>query len=63
MPGAHIVFPKQSGASRSAVQEVGRRRQHLFGRIGLEYRALAVMRRDRIVWYWIGNHAEYDRLV
>ena len=32
-------------------------------RIGLEYRALAVMRKDRIVWYWIGNHSEYDRLV
>ena len=32
-------------------------------RIGLEYRALAVMKKDRIVWYWIGNHAEYDRLV
>jgi hypothetical protein len=32
-------------------------------RIGLEYRAVAVMKKDRIVWYWIGSHAEYDRLV
>jgi hypothetical protein len=32
-------------------------------RIGLGYRALAVMNGDRIVWYWIGSHAEYDRLV
>ena len=32
-------------------------------RIGLEYRALAVMEEDRIVWYWIGSHSEYDRLV
>jgi len=32
-------------------------------RIGLEYRALAVMKKDRIVWYWIGSHSEYDRLV
>jgi hypothetical protein len=32
-------------------------------RIGLEYRALAVRRNDRIVWYWIGSHSEYDRLV
>jgi len=31
-------------------------------RIGLEYRALAVMKKDRIVWYWIGSHSEYDRL-
>jgi hypothetical protein len=32
-------------------------------RIGLEYRALAVMKKDRIVRYWIGSHSEYDRLV
>ena len=32
-------------------------------RFGLGYRALAVMKKDRIVWYWIGSHAEYDRLV
>jgi hypothetical protein len=32
-------------------------------RIGLDYRALAVRRKDRLVWYWIGNHSEYDRLV
>ena len=30
-------------------------------RIGLEYRALAVMKKDGIVWYWIGSHSEYDR--
>lgn len=32
-------------------------------RIGLDYRALAVMKRDRVVWYWIGSHSEYDRLI
>jgi hypothetical protein len=32
-------------------------------RIGLGYRALAVMKKDRLVWYWIGSHSDYDRLV
>lgn len=32
-------------------------------RIGLEYRALAVLKGNRAVWYWIGGHAEYDRLI
>ena len=32
-------------------------------RIGLDYRALAVMKKDRIVWYWIGSHSDYDRMV
>jgi len=32
-------------------------------RIGLDYRALAVMKKDRIVWYWIGSRSDYDRLL
>jgi len=32
-------------------------------RIGLGYRALAAVNRDRVIWYWIGSHSEYDRLV
>jgi hypothetical protein len=31
-------------------------------RIGLGYRALAVVQKDRVVWYWIGSHSDYDRL-
>ena len=33
-------------------------------RIGIGYRALGVMpNSDDIVWYWIGSHAEYDRII
>jgi hypothetical protein len=32
-------------------------------RIGLGFRALAVVEGDRVVWYWIGSHVDYDRLV
>ncbi len=32
-------------------------------RIGVQYRALAVVEKDRVVWYWIGSHSDYDRLV
>jgi hypothetical protein len=32
-------------------------------RIGLGYRALGVMKGSRVVWFWIGSHAEYDRKV
>jgi hypothetical protein len=32
-------------------------------RVGLHYRALAVGQEATIVWFWIGPHAEYDRLV
>lgn len=32
-------------------------------RVGAHYRALAVDVPDGILWWWIGTHAEYDRLV
>lgn len=32
-------------------------------RIGLEHRALGVLRGDTIIWYWIGHHDEYLRLI
>jgi hypothetical protein len=32
-------------------------------RAGIGYRALAVDGDDGPVWFWIGSHAEYDRLI
>jgi hypothetical protein len=32
-------------------------------RVGLHYRALAVEDETDFVWFWIGTHAEYDRLI
>ena len=32
-------------------------------RVGVHYRALAVDVADGLLWFWIGSHAEYDRLV
>ena len=32
-------------------------------RIGLNYRAIGVRDDEDMVWYWIGSHAEYDKLI
>jgi hypothetical protein len=32
-------------------------------RVGLRYRALAVEVDDNLLWFWIGSHADYDRLI
>jgi hypothetical protein len=32
-------------------------------RIGLGYRALGVMKGSTIIWFWIGSHADCDRLI
>ena len=32
-------------------------------RVGLGYRALATIDGETVVWFWIGPHSEYDRLL
>ena len=32
-------------------------------RVGLQYRALGVDAPEEIIWFWIGTHADYDRLI
>ena len=41
-------------------KKVGRYRS---ARVGLQYRALAVEVEDGLLWFWIGDHSEYDRLI
>ena len=32
-------------------------------RVGWHWRALGVLEDDTIAWFWIGSHADYDRLL
>ncbi len=32
-------------------------------RIGLDYRAVGIREHDTIIWFWIGSHADYDKLI
>jgi hypothetical protein len=37
--------------------------RHRSVRIGMHYRALAVDIPDGLLWFWIGSHADYDRVI
>ena len=32
-------------------------------RIGLGWRALGLLEGDTVIWFWIGSHSDYDRLI
>ncbi|MEK7250318.1 MAG: hypothetical protein AAB209_07855 [Bacteroidota bacterium] len=32
-------------------------------RVGSDYRAVAVQVSDGFLWFWIGSHANYDKLI
>ena len=44
-------------------KRVGPRQQLWSVRVGVHYRALGREKAEGIVWFWIGTHAEYDRLI
>lgn len=31
-------------------------------RVGIHYRAIGIMDGGKVIWFWIGSHAEYDKL-
>jgi len=31
-------------------------------RVGIAHRALAIEDADDLIWFWIGDHSEYDKL-
>jgi hypothetical protein len=31
-------------------------------RVGIDYRAVCALDGDTAIWFWIGTHAEYDKL-
>ncbi len=44
-------------------KKVGKKCDVYAVRVGIGWRALGVKEKDAIVWFWIGSHAEYDRLL
>ena len=42
---------------------VSQRQPIYSARVSLNYRALGLLESDRIYWYWIGAHDEYDELL
>ena len=44
-------------------KRVGRKYPAYSVRVGIGWRAFGVRQEDTMVWFWIGSHAEYDRLL
>ena len=44
-------------------KQIGDTQQLWSVRVGAHYRALGREKSEGIVWFWIGTHAEYDKLL
>ena len=60
---AYILFSDNPSHPSLNFKRVGRRSRVYSVRVSAGYRALGVMEQDVIIWFWIGSHQEYDRLL
>jgi len=44
-------------------KRVGKQQPIYSVRIGLGYRAVGILEGDAVLWFWIGPHDEYERLL
>jgi len=44
-------------------KKVGKNKQLWSVRVGISHRALGIEKPEGILWFWIGTHTEYDKLL
>jgi hypothetical protein len=60
---AYVLFQRDPAHPSLQFKRLRADRQTHSIRVGLGYRALGIRLDEVLVWYWIGPHAEYDRLI
>jgi hypothetical protein len=60
---AYRLFLKDPRHPGLQFKQVHPTRPIFSARVALGYRALAVRDGDDLIWFWIGSHADYDRLL
>ena len=60
---AHQQFLADSSHRGLRFKQVHGSRPIYSARVGLSYRVHGTRDRDTVVWFWIGSHAEYDRIL
>lgn len=62
-PASFLLFRNDPNHPGLRFKKVHRDTPVFSVRVSREYRALGVLESDTIVWFWIGSHDEYERLI
>jgi hypothetical protein len=60
---AYQLFRENPGHPSLHFKKVHDREPIYSARVTLGYRAVGLLEHDAITWFWIGTHADYDRLL
>lgn len=57
------LWRSDPGHNSLKFKRVGTTAPYFSVRVGIHWRALGRLEGDTLVWFWIGSHAEYDRVI
>jgi mRNA-degrading endonuclease RelE of RelBE toxin-antitoxin system len=60
---AYKLFSKNPNHPSLQFKQIHPKRPIYSVRVGLGYRAVGIRTDDKIIWFWIGSHADYDKLI
>ena len=60
---AYLQFEKDPFYPGLRFKRVHSRRPIYAVRISRDYRALGIQRDNEIIWFWIGSHSDYDKIL
>jgi hypothetical protein len=60
---AYRLFLENPAHPSLHFKKVHHRNSVYSARVSLGYRAIGLLEDENITWFWIGSHAEYDRLL
>jgi len=60
---AYAMFSQDSNHPSLRFKKVHSTLPVYSARVTADYRAVGVVKDDLIVWFWIGTHAEYDKVL
>lgn len=60
---AYALFQRDPHHPSLRLEQVHPTRPIFSARVGLQYRAVCIRQDNDLSWYWIGSHADYDRLL
>ena len=60
---AYLQFEKNPYYPGLRFKRVHSKRPIYAVRISRDYRALGVLQDNKLIWFWIGSHAEYEKIL
>ena len=60
---AYLQFEQNPAHPSLCFKRVHDTRSIFSARISLDYRAVGTVTGDEVVWFWVGSHADYDKVL